>query len=418
MKMKFRASVAVSLLYLALAILPVAGMVFHAPDVTIHGWWTIWERPKLTTMFVPKENFPMKFERWFDQNLGFRGVATYADNTILYHVFRETKPGAPVKRGLSGMLINDEDTIYFSKDHIDLPKEERILDLAERIDRMQKRLAKNGSALIPLIIPSKSTMYPELVAPAWKRDLGMPRPSDVHVYETLRDDLRRRGTSFVDARELFLEQKEPQLHSLVPQPKDKRHLLWGLDARHWTFFGACLAVQKVMLKYTEMTGIAQKPHECHLRMMDDAPPWYDDYDLTELMNVWGVPYTAKQVPRADHPETKVDPKLQANVPSLLIVGTSFNWIVLKDTEAANAVKDVHFIYYNRTVVTWPSGKQVTLDAKSELWRRAALGKQLYLLDLYESYIPVDYAFWFLADLEKALDEGQVAPPPLPEEPRK
>lgn len=401
----------VSMLYVLLSALPVLGMVLHAPDITIHGWWTIWDFPKLSNIVKPGYGFSHRFEWWFDQNLGFRGVAAYADNSVLYHVFGETKPNAPVKLGTGGMILNDEDTVYFSKTDVDMPKDARVMDLAARVDAMQRRLATKGAALIPIIIPSKSTMYPELMSKAWSRDLGYPRPTDTRIYTRFRDELKRRNVSFVDARELLLDRDNPALHTLNPPPKDVRHLVWGLDARHWTFFGACLTIQKVLGLYTQMTGKPLKAHECELRMVGDMPSHYDDYDLIELLNVWGVPPQAKVVPRADHPDREIDPKLQANAPSMLIVGTSFNWIVLKDTQAADAVKDVHFIYYNRLVVTWPSGKQEPLDTKTELWRRATLGKQLYILDLYETYLPADYTFKFLDDLDKALDEGQVPPPP-------
>ncbi|NOU33208.1 MAG: hypothetical protein HOO96_35360 [Polyangiaceae bacterium] len=385
--MKNAPSAALTTLYLALAVAPPLAMALGAPDAAVNGALPPAVRPQFSSRAFTSESYQHESTHWFEAGLGLRGVAVHVDNSILYHAFRETKTGAPVKVG-TGALFNDEDIAYFSKTGNDLPKPEELDRLAALIKRAQVELARRGGALVPVVIPSKSTLYPDDVPPAWRQGLGFPRPSDTHVYGAFRAALERHGVTFVDARALLTQSQHP------------REDLWGLDGRHWSYFGACLTMRAVFETYARMSARPAPPYECVLQRNPAPPAWHDDYDLFRLLNVWGASPSATITANVAHPEAATTKTARA--PKTVFIGTSFTWALLKDSSAAAATQDAHFLYYNKLVVTWPTGEQAPVDPKSALWQQSVLGQDLYVLDILETYLPSQYATEFLGDLAAQL----------------
>ncbi len=372
------------LVYVLLVCVPALGLAGVVPDFRLDGSIVVHERPKLARASWEDESFQPLFAAWFESRLGLRGTFALADNTVLYHAFHETKLGAPVKLGGDGVLLNDEDTLYFNR--TDLPSEEVLDAFAARIANLQTRLQKQGAALVPVIIPSKTTIYPDRVEPKWRKPLPSPRPSDV-AYANLVRGLRDRGVAFVDARALLTARAEPRAY------------LYARGARHWSYLASCLATQRIFESYGALTGRSAPSYACDYVTRADAPLLHEDYDLLRLMNVWGA---RPDVDRDPVVFLEPGPAQIVEPVDVLVVGTSFCWNFLKDSQRAGAFGRTHFFYYNRRLFDWPSSAEQELVPDSPAWRNAALGKQLYILDLFESYPMPRYATEFLDQMEAAL----------------
>ncbi len=376
--------VLVVFVYMLLVCVPALGLRDLVPDFRLDGSIAVHERPRFTRATWEDESFQPLFAAWFESRLGLRGAFAFADNTALYHAFHETKLGAPVKLGGDGVLLNDEDTLYFNR--TDLPSREAFDAFAGRIAHLQKRLQQQGAAFVPVIIPSKTTLYPDRVDPKWRKRISEPRPSDV-AYENLVRGLRAHGVAFVDARALLLARPEPRAY------------LYARGARHWSYLASCLATQRVFETYGALTGRAAPSYACDYETRADAPWLHEDYDLLRLMNVWGARADVDRDPVVflrPAPAQAVEPV------SALFVGTSFCWNFLKDSARAGALGRTHFFYYNKRLFDWPSSHEQTLVPGSAAWRDAALGKQLYVLDLFESYPIPPHATEAIEQLEAAL----------------
>ncbi len=370
--------------YVLLVCVPALGLAGVVPDFRLDGSIAVHERPKLARASWEDESFQPLFAAWFESRLGLRGTFALADNTVLYHAFHETKLGASVKLGGDGVLLNDEDTLFFNR--TDLPPAEAFDAFAARIAHLQARLQKRGAALVPVIIPAKTSMYPDRVESKWRKPVPSLRPSDV-AYANLVRALRAHGAAFVDARALLTARPEPRAY------------LYARGARHWSYLASCLATQRIFETYGALTGRVAPSYACDYVARADAPLLHEDYDLLRLMNVWGAR------PDVDRdPVVFLEPgPVQTVAPvDVLVVGTSFCWNFLKDSQRAGAFGRTHFFYYNRRLFDWPSSTEQELVVGSPAWRNAALGKQLYILDLFESYpIPL-HATDFLDQLEAAL----------------
>ncbi len=378
--MKNAYSIPLTLFYVGLTAAPSLSMAFGLPDAPVQGALAPSQRPPLTATSFAKETYQHELTQWFEKGLGLRGVAVHVDNSILYHAFRETKPGAPVKLGKQALFI-DEDIAYYSGEGGDIRPEAEFEALADLVAKAQARVRARGGALVPIIVPSKTSLYPDQVSSGWSRPLGTPRPSEAHVYGAFRRALARRNVAFVDARALLQESKQP------------RDDLWGADARHWSYFASCITMQRVLGVYAALTARVPPPYECILQRNWAPAALHEDYDLFRLLNVWGARPASPSTIDVVHPGT-VAPSAKLRT---VFVGTSFTWELLKDSWNAGATQAPHFLYYNKIVVTWPSGKQDPVDAKTELWRDSVLSQDLYVIDLLETYLPSGYAVEFIND---------------------
>ncbi len=381
--------------YVALAALPVIAMVTGLRGRELRGSLEPTPRPALRGKAVLTERYQKAFAAWFESHLGLKGTSIAIDNAILYHAFGETKQGATVRVGEDGVLFNDEDINYFNKHGPWLPDPAYIDLLADQIADVQRRLRARGRALVPVLVPAKTSIWRDKVPTPWKLALGDPPPSDGRIYRAFRAALERRGVAFVDTRERF----EAMIRAGTPRAD-----LWGPDARHWSVYGGCLAMQEVSALYARLTGRPRPPHACAFERARRSRS-HDDFDLWRLLNAMFVYPTVKAIPVVQHaPPAPAIPK-----PRTLLVGTSFCWTLLRDASDSGLYRGLHLNYYNQTFVPWPEGEQFPVEPSSPVWRAVTMDNDLYVLDLFEGYLAAPGAYVELF-LEQFLAELDQAPP--------
>ncbi len=372
--------------YLALATMPGIAMLSGIRGQVLHGVLPPTPRPELEFARVLTEEYQLEFGAWVESNLGIKGTSIATDNTILYHAFGETKPGAPVRIGEDGVLFLDQDLDYFNRYEF-IPKPAFIRATAARIAKAQRLLAKRGKALVPIIVPGKATVWRDKVPAVWKLPLGEPRPTDTLVYEQLVGALDHYGARYVDMRET------------ITTSSTARALLFGADARHWSEYAACLAMDDVASLYAELTGKPRPEHASELEMVS-AVPGSDDFDLWRMLNANFVARAAPSTPAARH----APPSTLAPRPTILFVGTSFCWSLLREADASGLYGTLHLNYYNSTFETWPVRGHKPVEPDTEAWREIVLGKDLYVLDLFEVFLCADgYLDLFLRDFVPELE---------------
>lgn len=366
--------------YLALAALPVTAMLLGIRGHQLHGVLTPAPRPELEFASVSKEEFQHEFAAWFENRLGFKGTSIAMDNAILYHVFGETKPGSEVRIGKDDVLFLDQDLDYFNR-YEPFPGPAFINQIASQIAQAQRLLAARGKALVPIIVPGKASIWRDKVPDVWSLDLGEPRPTDTGVYDGLVRALDHRRVRYVDMRKTITTSSLP------------RALLYGADARHWSDYSACLAMDGVASLYAELTGKPRPEHAGVLEMIE-AIPSHDDFDLWRLLNALFVPRAVREIPSARH----TPPSPFAPRPNILFVGSSFCTNLMREAAASGLYGPIHFNYYNVAFETWPHSYHKPLERDTDFWREITLDRDLYVLDLYEVYLlPEGHVDGFLRD---------------------
>lgn len=375
-------------LYFAASAAPAGAMVFGAEDHRVEGALPPAEWPRLGLASASTEEFQRAFTSAFEAHRGFKGWSILADNTALYHAFRETKAGSRVRLGRGSVLFMDEDIDFYNRPPVTAEDRAALEQVADEIALAQRAMRERGRALVPVISPSKTSLYRDAVDERWVRTRPSPRPCD-EVYEAYVRAFEARGVVYVDGRALLTKGPAP------------RELVWGPDARHWSYHGACLALGGAA-DARALLGVATGPHDCPVSRAA-APPEHDDYDLWRLLNASGVPPGARDVPVVAHAG-----RGERSPGETLFVGTSFCWTLLKDAERSGAFGAVRLLYYAKTYVTWPDGKSVDLPAHTPAWRAAVLGPDTIVLDVFETYMPgLGYAHELLSALLPELS----GPPP-------
>ncbi|MEJ7601526.1 MAG: hypothetical protein WKG01_26715 [Kofleriaceae bacterium] len=386
--------------YVALAALPVISMVTRIDGRPMAGVLDPTPRPRAPNLhrFVT-EKYQHKLVAWFEASLGMKGTSMALDNGLLYQAFGETKPYAPVRAGTDGVLFSDDDINHLNKRGPYLPNLFHVHDLASRMAVVQRQLAAQHRAFVPVLVPSKTSIWRDKVPAAWLMPLTDPPESDLRGYLAMKQALDARGVQYVDARAMFA--------------KHRREDVFGPLGRHWTAYGACLTMNEVVTTYARLTGTPRLPYDCRLVYARGDVANGTDYDLLRLMNAIGVSPQTDQVPTAMHDTPPPGPR-----PHVLFVGTSFCWELTHDAHASKLFGSLSLNFYNQTFITYLDPVHQPVKPYTHTWRRFTMGKDLYVLDLFESYLgaPGAYVPFFLEELRSELAGESRKPDPEPPAP--
>jgi len=376
--------------YVAVAALPAFAMLADWRGRELHGSLEPAKLPAITFGDVLTEKVQHGIVAWFEGNLGLKGSSIALDNAILYHVFGETRPGAGVRLGKDRFLFGNEDIDYYNKTGRWIVDPAYVEKLAEQIANVQRRLRAQGRALVPVIVPAKTSIWRDKVPDAWVMDLPSPRPAD-ETTRMVKEALAKRGVVFVDARELFVTSTVPRID------------LYGPDARHWSAYGACLAMSAIVDAHAQLTATPRLSHDCVFQRQR-VPRSNDDFDLWRLLNAQWVYPTVKQVPGVKH---ALPPPARSR-PRMLVTSTSFGWQLMRDAYDSGVFAAVWMNYYNQVFVDaaeGPNAVRIPVEPSKPGWRDRVMTNDLIVLDLFESYLgyPEAYVQLFLDDVTRALD---------------
>lgn len=379
--------------YLALTLVPLFAMITGLRGPRFYGVLEEVAPPRLSLGAMRAERFQRTTDAWFQHHLGLRSFSIAFDGGLLYHLFGEAKHGSTVFVGEDDTLFIADDLNYFNKHGGDVTGATYLHELAGKLAALQRALARRGKALVPVLVPSKTSIYRDKVPRQWTAELGEPRPTDVETYHGALLAFAAHGLRFVDARALLTTRPE------------WRHLLFGPQGRHWTRYGACLVLAEVATQYAQLTGATRPPHDCQLKM-EPVVRSTSDLDLLALMNALFTRPTYVASPISHY-----DPAPPGPRPRLAVIATSFGWQLMEQAEHSGRWGEIHLNYYNNTIYSAGDGSSRPLEVGSPLWRAATLDKDVYVLDLFEVYLMKGaYVDRFLEDASAAL-LGEGEPPP-------
>lgn len=360
--------------YMVLAALPVIAMLRGWRDHRLEGAVAAPPRPALSLAAVRSEDYQGKFAAWFDVEHGLRSWEIWIDNTLLYHGFSDTRFGSRVVVGDGGVMFEQDDLGYFNRSLGDLPPPGAFDSLAGRIAALQRRIARDGRALVPMLLPSKTTIYADAVPAEWSRPLGNPRPSTERVYLAMKRALDAHQVAYVDGIALLQARPEP------------RDVLWGASARHFSSYAACLCTHEVMRRYAELTGRPAFDYPCQVELQK-ADRRQRDLDLFLLLNTWRVRHDLVQrVSRHDPLPADRPP----GAPSVLWIASSFGWVTMDDAAGSRRFGQLHLDYYHSSVHPQGSYWQFSAAEHDATWRDVFLTRDVYVLELLETYAVPGY----------------------------
>jgi hypothetical protein len=233
------------------------------------------EKPRFS-MKDPLDFFKA-YESYFNDNFAFRGQLVSVNNLIEVKAFR-TSPLAKVVIGKNGWLFlgretkSSDETAYFRSLDLFTPTE---LERWQRTLRQRWRwLQRRGICYVFMVIPNKSTIYPEYMPDHIRK--ANPRSRLDQLLAVLRQDA---DFPVLDLREAMLKKK-----SAFP-------LYYRTDS-HWTELGAYFAYEKIVERLAPLFPGLKTPSLDQFTVESASP---ENGDLALMLSLRGGQFSEAKI---------------------------------------------------------------------------------------------------------------------------
>ena len=183
--------------------------------------------PKLSILpniFIQKNNYTKDFEKYFNDNFGFRDDLIRLKNQIDYTFFHYSDE----------VLIGKDNWLFYKeeveRDEVKLEKlnDAHFIDIQNKILALNERLKKGGITFVVMPIPEKNSVYPELMT---QNTTKRPRITRLTAF-----------LAFFESHPEIIVMNVPRI---LEQEKQNNQLYLKTDF-HWNDIGAYITSQKIV----------------------------------------------------------------------------------------------------------------------------------------------------------------------------
>jgi len=289
-------------------------------DFTVAGWFS--------------GEYQEQYEKFFNENFGFRNFFVRLDNQIAYNLFNKAKANEVII-GKEGYLYEMNYLLaYAGKDFIG---EDSIRANMQRLKFVQDYLQKENKTVLLVFAPGKGSFYPEYIPDEYLIDKG-PRNYD-YCLKACQDI----GINLIDFNGYFVLQKEKSKYLLYPK--------YGI---HWSHYGMCTALDSIV-HWLEKTRKVNLVNPTWNEVKIEEPSNIDS-DIAMGMNLLWKPAADKMA----YPELIFKDEKEAVKPSAIVIGDSFYWDMFNITPRIFNENN-HFWYYNKEVFPQKDNKHKMVD---------------------------------------------------------
>jgi alginate O-acetyltransferase complex protein AlgJ len=295
---------ALAILFISITVAGFAGSFLPPPAAT-----NVFEKRELEPLPpfpdspIALREYPIRFERYFDDRFGLRAPLVHLDHWTKATVFG-VSPVANVLIGKSGWLyFRGEDSKAFDRWYrgTEIVAEATLVALRDELLRRQKFLASRGIPFQVVVVPEKYSVYPEFL-PGWATRAAPQTPLDrltaaLATYPQLR---------YIDLRQALV------------QAKGGERLYYQTDS-HWNYLGATVGYHVLMNQVAKaLPGLIPAPvtrppyvpgvdyYSGDLAQMLGLPRQFRETDIAPLAKILATPESrcAKRESEADAPNVE------------------------------------------------------------------------------------------------------------------
>jgi hypothetical protein len=375
------------------------------PRVSLSNVEIIRNRPLFSFKAFLNTSWQKQFEEWYLHQSGFFGTLVKTGNSINYHLFQSTNPNYQTD---NATLIGAKHAL-FDKIYCNDLNGKYIVSLSEdelkirALKKLQKYLQERNIQFLLLIHPNKAVFNPEWVSD----DLKMREPK-TRTVERLVPLLKANGINVLNLEDELLTTKE----------------LFPKSGAHLNSFGKCLsaAATSSYLNENLKTSAAHRGipiFQCIKNGLYSKSK-NADLDLINLLNVWNTAKSRTMVPQFvveytsklnntfnKNESTSLPHREELRRPSLLIIGTSYVFGLLKAFDSVKAFSSTDFIFYS-TSHYFSRNRYTNLEKRG----KKKFSNELYELDFVKKHDIVilestsarlhQLGFGFLEEIDKVL----------------
>ena len=215
----------VSVVFMAILILPMADSVFHfIPDVKNTENRAFKTMPEFDITFM--DLFPEAFDEYYTDNFDLRNQFIWFNSKLKYRLFNIPPVQGKAFIGKAGWmyLIKDEMDIYLGNNLADENKLTRYYDI---FNYRKNFLDSIGCKYYVAIVPIKTSVYPEFLPLAKSKAVQLTLTDQlVNVLDTVK------GLTLIDLRHVFNESKSVRVFHKTDN--------------HWNDYGSYIAYESII----------------------------------------------------------------------------------------------------------------------------------------------------------------------------
>jgi hypothetical protein len=314
------------------------------------------------------KSFQNKFDAWYNEVFGLRGLYITINNQLYYALFRKSYMKGGIVIGKKGYLYEDTYIRCYLNTNLD---QEGMAVFCRDFRTVQDRLARRGICSALCITPSKVAVYPEYVPDRYFNRFRRDAPP-LQARDALVPLLEKYGINYINCAEYVKEKKN-------------ENPVFSRGGTHWNDLGKYYGTDYFIRELESYSG--RKYRGLKLDSLHwDSTPSGEDIDLASYLNLLICPRFFK-VPHvtlgAVSPASAVQPRV-------LIVGSSFSGGLIETLSKIEFYDTLHYYYYlKRTHRVYENGKETSRvenpPGEPEEYLGEVLSKDILILEFNEYY---------------------------------
>ncbi len=327
------------LLMALLLFIPLIQLKFHflEPSKKLSGSYQKTEKPVFSSELWFNNTFQQDFEKYFNQNFGFRNTLVRLHNQINYSLFKKAEA--------KGVIVGKNNYLY-ETNYINSYNGTNYIGKTEIVKRVEElqiiydHLKQHNTELLVIIAPGKAYFYPEHIP----NYLSM-KPSDSNNYKIYLSALSQTNIPIIDFNTLFVSMKDTS--SIVLYPKT------GI---HWSQASIPFVIDSI-LKKTEILLHKNLNHVITYRGPDADTVDRQDSDIERGMNLI---YPIDKL-KMNYPKWHFENNATKDKPKMVAIGDSFWWQLYSSGISKHAFNNAQFWYYYKEI--YPQSNKKDLFVK-------------------------------------------------------
>lgn len=304
------------------------------------------EKPEFTFETWKSGEYQKNYEKYVNNNFGFRSTLIRFNNQQAYSFYNEAKANGVVIGKEAYLFEKNYLKAYLGTDYIG---KEAIESQVFKLKKIQDTLNKLNKDLLMVFAPGKGTFFPEYLP-----DYCAKQKRNKTNYLGYLAAMKSQKINYLDFNQWFLNMKSKS-----------KYPLYGKAGIHWSKYGEYLAADSIIdvigkMRKTEMTKLVLDKLE--VKKVNEQ----GDYDIGEGMNLFFMMDTYPMAYPTFHYEK---PKSKEKAPKVLVVSDSYFWGMFNAGISKEVFGDGQFWFYNHEIYpdSYESPKKVgVIDIQSEV----------------------------------------------------
>jgi len=271
-------------------------------------------------------SFQQSFDKYFNQNFGFRNNLVRIHNQLNYSLFK--------KANTQGVIVG-KNNYLFERSYIDsytgvnFIGQKTIDKNVQQIQKIYQHLKEHNTELLIIIAPGKGSFYPEYIPAYFKKHI-----SDSTNYKNYREALAKTNIPLIDFNAYFMSIKDTV--DFIIYPKTGIHWSQGV----LPYIADSIIKKSAQILNQELNNIVIDQFDIITDTADKQ-----DADIEHSMNLM---YDIEK-PRMNYPLWHYEQNASHTKPKMIAIGDSFWWQLFNSKISKEVFNKASFWYYYSSV---------------------------------------------------------------------